>query len=83
MHTTVIGAYPDPKHYLRQNISRIVTHSNRVTAAVCLKQGGASNEEIAFRLQWKITSVPPYLRDCYQQVGVYLSQTIYGAMMST
>ena len=25
-------AYPDPKHFLRVNIDRLVAHSNRVTA---------------------------------------------------
>ena len=74
------GAYPDPKHYMRIHVKRIVPHSNRVTAAVCLKQGGCSNDEIAFRLRWHPTSVPTYLRKCHQAVGKLLQQTLVGAL---
>jgi hypothetical protein len=62
-------AYPDETHYLRIHIERLVPHSNRVTAAVCLKMGGASDEDIAFRLRWNVSSVPTYLRECFQDVG--------------
>ena len=71
-------AYPDPKHYMRLHIKRIVPHSNRVTAAVCLQQGGASNDEIAFKLRWHLTSVPTYLRDCFQAVGDTLAKSVQG-----
>ena len=45
-----VRTYPNPNHYLRLHIDRIVPHSNRVTAAVCLDMGGASIDDIAFRL---------------------------------
>jgi hypothetical protein len=54
-------AYPDPQHYCRLHIAGIVSHSNRVTSALCLKLGGASDETIALRLQWHVSSVPTYL----------------------
>jgi hypothetical protein len=72
-------AYPDPTHYLRIHILRLVPHSNRVTAAVCLKLGGAKDEEIAFRLRWNIASVPTYLRECFQEVGTIMTSTLQGA----
>jgi hypothetical protein len=76
-------AYPDPAHYMRQHIQQIVPHSNRVTAAVCLRIGGANNDEIAFKLRWHPTSVPTYLRDCFQAVGTAMEQTIQGAFSMT
>ena len=83
MRAAVKSAFPDPNSYLRINIKRIGTHSARVTAAVCLKQGGAADDEIAFRLRWHLSSVPTYLRDCFQAVGKHLQQTVYGACMKT
>ena len=79
MRDACMHAYPDPAHYMRQHIQQIVPHSNRVTAAVCLKNGGANNDEIAFKLRWHPTSVPTYLRDCFQAVGTAMEQTIQGA----
>jgi hypothetical protein len=72
-------AYPNPSHYMRVNIQSIVPHSNRITAAVSLKLGGASDEEIAFRLRWHVSSVPTYLRECFQQVGTLIQTTLSGA----
>jgi hypothetical protein len=72
-------AYPSPSHHLRVNILSIVPHSNRITAAVALKLGGASDEEIAFRLRWHIYSIPTYLRECFQQVGNIVQTTLMGA----
>jgi hypothetical protein len=43
-------AYPDAKHYMRVHELRIIAHLNRVTAACCLKAGGATYEEIVFIL---------------------------------
>eukprot|EP00980_Cylindrotheca_fusiformis_P006374 scaffold1357_cov95-Cylindrotheca_fusiformis.AAC.1 len=80
MRAACIGAYPDPLHYMRQHIQQIVPHSNRVTAAVCLKNGGAQNDEIAFKLRWHPTSVPTYLRDCFHSVGKLMEQSIQGAL---
>jgi hypothetical protein len=72
-------AYPDKTHYLRIHIERLVPHSNRVTAAVCLKMGGASDEDIAFRLRWNVSSVPTYLRECFQDVGSIMLAALQGA----
>jgi hypothetical protein len=72
-------AYPDSNHYMRLNILQIVPHSNRITAAVSLKLGGASDEEIAFRLRWHVSSVPTYLRECFQLVGALVQTTLQGA----
>jgi hypothetical protein len=82
MHHACIVAYPDPQHHLLRNIKSLVAHSNRVTAAVCLQQGGASNDEIAFRLRWQPGSVPIYLPDCFQAVGDTLQKTLVGAYRS-
>jgi hypothetical protein len=82
MHHACIVAYPDPQHHLRRNIKSLVAHSNCVTAAVCLQQGGASNDETAFRLRWQPGSVPIYLRDCFQAVGDTLQKMLVGAYRS-
>jgi hypothetical protein len=76
-------AYPNPAHYMGIHESRIVAHSNRVTAACCLKAGGATDEEIAFRLRWQPGSVPTYLRECFHGIGKIMSLAIQGAMLST
>jgi hypothetical protein len=78
-----VRAYPQPNHYLRIHIHRLVPHSNRVTAAVCLKMGGAPDEEIAFRLRWKVASVPTYLRECFQEVGSIMLSTLQGAFKTS
>ena len=51
MRMSVDFAYPDPNHYYRLNRAAIVTHSNRVTAAVALYANGRPIPEIAFRLR--------------------------------
>jgi hypothetical protein len=79
MRQACIWAYPNPAHQLRVNILCIVPHSNRITAAVALKLGGATDDEIAFRLRWHISSVPTYLRECFQQVGEIVKTTLVGA----
>jgi hypothetical protein len=79
MKQACVWAYPDPSHYMRVHIAQIVPHSNRITAAVSLKLGGATDEEIAFRLRWNIASVPTYLRKCFQQVGAIVQTTLQGA----
>jgi hypothetical protein len=79
MRQACMWAYPNPLHYMRVNIQSIVPHSNRITAAVSLKLGGASDEEIAFRLRWHVSSVSTYLRECFQQVGTLIQQTLAGA----
>jgi hypothetical protein len=79
MRQACMWVYPNPLHYMRVNIQSIVPHSNRITAAASLKLGGASDEEIAFRLRWHVSSVPTYLRECFQQVGTLIQQTLKGA----
>jgi hypothetical protein len=83
MRGMCILAYPDPAHYLRIHLNRLVPHSNRVTAAVCLQMGGASNDEIAFRLRWKVDSVPTYLRECFQEIGSIMLSTLQGAFKTS
>ena len=73
-------AYPDPNHYCRLHISGIVAHSNRVTAALCLKLGGATDEDIAFRLRWHVSSVPTYLRECFNGIDAVMQTAIQGAL---
>jgi hypothetical protein len=72
-------AYPNPAHYCRIHIGGIVSHSNRVTAALCLKLGGASDEDIAFRLRWQVGSVPTYLRECFNGIDEVMQVAIRGA----
>jgi DNA-binding NarL/FixJ family response regulator len=68
MHTAYKAAYPDATHYMHiKNITRLVSHSNRVTAAVALHAAGLSIEYIAYRLRWKAASVETYLRECYHK----------------
>jgi hypothetical protein len=79
MQKSCLWAYPDPTHEMRLQIKCIVPHSNRITAAVALKLGGAADEEIAFRLRWHVSSVPTYLRECFHQVGAIIEQALTGA----
>jgi hypothetical protein len=60
----------------------LVAHSNQVTAAVCLQQGGTLNDKIAFWLHWKPASSPIYLQDCFQAVGDTLQKALIGAFWS-
>jgi hypothetical protein len=79
MRTACIAAYPDHTHYMRLHIKRLVSHSNRVTAAVALRAAGLSIEDIAYRLRWKAASVETYLRECYQSIGDVTQKAITGA----
>jgi hypothetical protein len=74
-------AYPDRNHFLRVHISRLVAHSNRVTAAVALYNAGFSIEKIADRLRWSPQSVKHYIRECSQAVGKLTEATIVGALI--
>ena len=78
-----VRAYPLETHYLQSHSTCLVPHSNRVTAAVCLKMGGAPDEEIAFRLCWNIVSVPTYLREFFQEVGTIMKATLQGAFKTS
>ena len=73
-------AYPNPNHYMRTHIGQLVPHFNRVTAAVALQQGGASNDKIAFKLRSHPTSVPTYLRNCFQALGTTLVNMVQGVL---
>jgi hypothetical protein len=74
--------YPNPNHFLRQNIHRFASHSNRVTAAVALNQAGLPIDDIAQRLRWKPDSVAFYLRETSQDIGIFTSKVIAGAQRS-
>jgi hypothetical protein len=80
MKRTRVLAYPGPTHYVPVHIAQIVPHSNGITSAVSLKLGGAKDEEIAFRLRWHVSSVPTYLRECFQQqVGTVVQMALLAA----
>ena len=75
-----VKAYPDPNHFLRLNIDRLVAHSNRVTAAVALRHANWTIEEIAFRLRWTPASVEHYLCECSALIGSMTEAAIVGAL---
>lgn len=79
MRKICVATYPDPNHFLRINITRFASHSNRVTAAVALSQAGMSLDDIAQRLRWQRESVAFYLRETSQDIGSYTAKTIAGA----
>jgi hypothetical protein len=81
MRAAVDMAYPDPEHYMRLHRHQVDCHSNRVTAAVALKLGGLSEEEIAFRLRWSVESVKHYLRDCNKNIGSLTERVIAGSFL--
>ena len=81
MRSSVEWAYPDPAHYMRINQLRVDCHSNRVTAAVALKHGGLTDEDIAFRLRWSVESVKHYMRDCNKNIGDLTQRVIAGSFM--
>jgi hypothetical protein len=79
MRQIAVDTYPDPQHFLRVNLNRFASHSNRVTAAVALSQSGMTVDDIAQRLRWKPESVAFYLRESAQDIGDYTSNAIAGA----
>jgi hypothetical protein len=79
MRTICVATYSDPGHFLRMNITRIASHSNRVTAAVALFLAKVSIDVIAHRLRWMRESVSFYLRESACDIGQYTADTIYGA----
>ena len=78
MRQVCIQTYPDPNHYMRINISGIVSHSNRVTAAVVLRAMGWEIPAIAARLRWKPESVDHYLRECTFMVDAFTKAAFEG-----
>jgi hypothetical protein len=79
MRKICIATYSDPTHFMRVNITRIASHSNRVTAAVALFLAKLSIDVIAHRLRWKRESVAFYLRESACDIGQYTADTIFGA----
>jgi hypothetical protein len=73
-------AYPDPKHFMREHITSLVAHSNRVTAAVVLKSLGWSEYDITIRLRWEPESVKAYIRECCTDIGRLTISAIQGSM---
>jgi hypothetical protein len=78
-----VWAYPNATHYLCIHIHHLVSHSNRVTVAVCLKMGGTPDEEIAFWLCWNIATIPTYLWEYFQEVGTIMAATLQGAFRTS
>jgi DNA-binding NarL/FixJ family response regulator len=76
-------AYPDIRHYMRQNINRLVAHSNRVTACLALHQACVLEEEIAHRLRWQVPSVRFYIRESYSKLGDLTQRAVAGAALTT
>ena len=80
MQEAIERAYPDPKYYIQIHIKRIVPHFNRVTAVVAFQQGSALNDKIEYKLRWHITSVPTYIRECWQGIGPILLKSLTGVL---
>jgi hypothetical protein len=77
MREACLDTYSDPNHYL---VQRIVSHSNRVTAAVALRRQGADIPTIDFRIRWKPESVDHYLHECTQDIDDMSLATIAGEL---
>lgn len=82
MREACLRAYPDPNNYHRIHISQLVSHSNRVTAAVCLMIGGADLDTIALKLRWQRDSVPTYLREHLAFVDQAMQKAVAGCMLN-
>lgn len=72
-------AYPNPKHYLRMNIDRLMSHSMRVTAAVLLYNAGVPIDVIAFRLRWSSDAVKLYIREAASMTATLSESAFAGA----
>ena len=70
-------AHPDPENYFHKHAKFMVSHSNRVTAAVALSNAGLSLNAIAFRP----LSVQHYLRECSIHIGQLTIDAVKGATM--
>jgi hypothetical protein len=68
-------AYPDPDHYMRIHIPSILSHSNYVFAAVCLKMGGMDDNDIAIRIRWTRASAACVL--------ALVVRTVHGAITNS
>ena len=72
-------AYPDPQHYLRIHIKRLMSHSIRVFACVALKNANVSEEDIIYRLRWNSDAVKAYTRDCFRLSDTLTGKALLGA----
>jgi len=79
MRKSVDLAYPNPTHCYRIHWAAVLTHTNRVTAAIALYANGRPIPDIAFRLRWKPESVEHYIRECSQLVDDLTIATVQGA----
>lgn len=75
-------AYPNPNHYLRLHIHCLMSHSNRVTAAVALYNAGVKESVIAHKLRWSEESVKYYIRDCFKAIGPLTEKAVRGAFLN-
>jgi len=82
MQQAVRWAYPDPNHYMRLHEHLVMSHSNRVTAAVALFNAGVPIPVIAHRLRWSVDSVTFYLRDCFRAIGPLTQKAVQGAYLN-
>jgi hypothetical protein len=76
-------AYPDIRHYMRQNVDHLVAHSNRVTACLALHQAGVNKEEIAHRLRWQTPSVCFYIRESNSKLRNLTQRAVARAALTT
>ena len=81
MRKACVWAYPDENHYMRINVDRIDSHSNRVTAALALRAMGVDIPSIAARLRWKPESVDHYLRECDSMIQQFTHTAYSGAFL--
>ncbi|MGH7974386.1 MAG: hypothetical protein ACREBR_02575 [bacterium] len=80
MRGACVAAHQNPQHYMRLNVNRIVSHSNRVTAAVALHNAGVPVEDITFRLRWNSDAVSFYLRECFKNIGMLSASSLIGVL---
>jgi hypothetical protein len=76
-----VRAHPDPNHYMRLHIDRLMAHGIRVTAAVLLSNAGVAVDDISFRLRWNSDAVKLYLRDNDRMVSDLSSKVVAGAFL--
>jgi hypothetical protein len=74
-------AHPDPMDHYHDKYKLMVSHSNRVTAAVALANAGLSIDAIAFWLRRLPQSVQHYLRECSSGIGKLALDAVTGASL--
>lgn len=68
LRTATSDAYADPKHLYRIHISRVRTHSIRVTACFILVAANLPDHVIEHRLRWASTAWKVYLRESFDTI---------------